>query len=74
MIKFGFPHSILLISGIAISIFFTFLLFKPIQNRLYKTFLLKKQKDRKKASIRIVVIFILVQLGALYNNFFMYWF
>jgi len=72
MLKFGFSHQILLISGIAISILFIFLLFKPIQNQFYKAFLLKNQKDKKKASIKIIIIFILVQLGTLYNNFFMY--
>lgn len=71
MVKYGFNYSILLIGGVLSSIFFMYLLFGPALKRS-SDIVFQTSKDKKKFLKTVLIIFLLMQIGELYNDLTMY--
>lgn len=71
MVQFGFNYSILFIFGLISSTIFVYLLFNSALQQTNNT-LYKNAADKDSFFYTIIIIFILMQLGALFNALIMY--
>lgn len=71
MVQFGFPYPLLVVLGFFSSAFLLYLLFGPARRQINVHFALSTQRQKVVLN-RMIILFIVMQLGQLYNALMMY--
>lgn len=71
LVKYGFNYSILWVGGLLSSIFFIYMLFGPAL-KYTSNIAFQKSEDKKSFLKTVLIVFIFMQIGELYNDLVMY--